>query len=171
VKQLAIRALGRADAAIFRSLRLYTLQESPAAFASSYEEECERSLDTFAQRVTPNELGCVFGAFAGDELIGMLGVRREEGRKLAHKAFVWGVFVKPEFRQQGAGAQLVEAALAFARAALEVRQVTLGVNATNSPAIALYERVGFVRYGHELAAIQVNGVLHDQLLMVKVFEQ
>jgi RimJ/RimL family protein N-acetyltransferase len=44
--------------------------------------------------------------------------------------------------------------------------VTLGVNTANTAAIALYESVGFEKFGLERGFLRVNGVLHDELHMV-----
>lgn len=53
------------------------------------------------------------------------------------------VVVAPDARRAGIGRRLVLAGLEWA-SAIGVRQVMLEVEATNSPAIALYEQVGFV---------------------------
>ena len=54
--------------------------------------------------------------------------------KLAHKAFIWGVYVAPAFRGRGLGRMLLECALARARSMSDLLQVTLGVNTANAAA-------------------------------------
>lgn len=93
--------------------------------------------------------GAVFGWFAGSVLQGVVGVQRERSAKLAHKAFVWGMYVVPEARRAGAGRKLHEHAFGYVRSELGVRQVNLGVNTQNQAAFALYRRVGFEVYGTE----------------------
>ena len=161
-----IRVLGAADAAAFQALRLAGLQECPAAFASSFEEESGRELPAVAERLAPQGDRAVFGAFDGGELVGLVGLMREGHRKLAHKAFIWGMYVAPAARQRGIGRRLVGAALSFAESQLRVRQVTLGVNAANPAAIALYERMGFKAFGREPCFMLVDGVPQDELQMV-----
>ena len=46
-----------------------------------------------------------------------------------------------------------------------VRQVTLGVNAENKAAIALYERMSFKSFGREPCFVFVDGLAHDELQM------
>jgi hypothetical protein len=57
-------------------------------------------------------------------------------------------------------------ALAVAAAMPDLRQVTLSVTAANAPAIALYESMGFRRYGVEPQALYVAPDYHDNLEMV-----
>ena len=161
-----IRTLVPADAAAFQALRLAGLQECSTAFASSFEEESTRELPAVAERLAPQGDRAVFGAFDGGELAGVVGLVREGHRKLAHKAFIWGMYVAPAARKRGVGRELVAAALAFAATELRVRQVTLGVNAANPAAIALYERMGFQTYGREPCFMLVDGVPQDELQMV-----
>jgi len=163
-----IRILLAEDAARFQALRLQALAECPEAFASSVEEERDRPTDVVAARLAPSENAAVFGAFRGGELVAMTGLKREEARKLRHKAFLWGVYVAPAERRHGTGSALLAHALAHARALDGLRQVTLGVNARNRAAIALYERAGFVAFGYEHGFLMIDGVLHDELQMMHI---
>ena len=163
-----IRELAPDDAAAFQELRLHGLQESPSAFAGSYEDECDIPLATIAERLAPQPDRCVLGAFDEQRLIGLLGLKREGARKLAHKAFLWGMYVNPAVRRCGTGRQLVAEALARAAAMPGVRQVNLGVNASNIAAIRLYEAMGFVAYGLERGFMLLDGQLHDEILMAGV---
>lgn len=169
---MLIRPLSAADAAAFQVLRLAALQDAPTAFASSYEEERDRPLDKVAARLAPL-LGesCVFGAFADGALAGMVGLKRDEHHKLRHKAFIWGVYVAPELRGRGVGRQLMQATLDHAAGWPGLRQIYLGVNAANQPAIHLYQRMSFVTYGREPACMIVNGEVIDELLMVWVIQK
>ena len=161
-----VRKLTPEDAPEFQALRLSGLRECPTAFASSYEEECDRLLPEIADRLAARDDRAVLGAFAGTELVGLVGIKREDPRKLLHKAYLWGMYVAPASRKRGVGRQLVAEALALALSQLNVRQVTLGVNAQNGPAIALYEHMGFKPFGLEPAFMLVDGIAQDELQMV-----
>ena len=163
-----VRKLTGADAGAFQSLRLRGLRECPWAFASSYEEECDLTLESVAERLQARDDRAVFGAFVKEDLIGVLGLRRESHRKLAHKAYVWGMYVAPERRRDGIGHRLLAQALSAARSDLRVRQVNLGVNARNEAAVALYAKMGFTEYGRELCFMVVDGIAHDEIHMVHV---
>ena len=162
-----VRALGADDAAAYQALRLQGLLESPSAFASSHEEERDIPLAAVGARLANQQQGCVLGAFDAGRLLGVVGLRRESLKKLAHKAHIWGMYVEPSARRFGIGRQLVARALEQAAATEGVRQVTLGVNAANAPAVGLYEGMGFVSFGREQGCLMVDGVLHDELHMVR----
>jgi len=164
---MLIRRLTPDDAARFQELRLQGLRESPTAFSSSFEEECDRPLEVVAGRITPDAGRAVLGAFEGDALVGQIGVGIDGGRKLAHKRIIWGMYVAPDHRGRGIGRRLVQQALEFAATIPGVRQVTLGVNAANTAARRLYESAGFEAYGIEPAALLVDGELHDEMWMIR----
>lgn len=165
---MSVRLLNPDDAAEFQALRLRGLAEVPTAFASSHAEEVGTPLEEVARRLPPRDDAALWGAWWQGRLAGVVGLQREGLQKLAHKAFLWGMYVAPEARGQGLGEQLMAAALAHAWAVLAVRQVNLGVHADNAGAIRLYQRLGFERFGLERAALQVDGRLQDEWHMVCV---
>ena len=163
---MLLRTLTPEDAAVFQALRLRGLQEYPEAFASSYEEEVCTQPAEIERRLKSKPDSAIFGAFREGELVGLTGLQRESMAKLAHKAFIWGVYVAPEARRHGVGSNVVSHALNYAAETLAVRQVNLGVNTRNIAAVALYKKLGFVQYGLERGFLLVSGVLHDEYQMV-----
>jgi ribosomal protein S18 acetylase RimI-like enzyme len=108
----------------------------------------------------------VIGAFSGERLVGVVGIHREGLQKQAHKASLWGMYVAGPARGAGTGRALVGEALSFANSRLGVRQVNLGVNATNTAALRLYQLLGFEQFGFERGFMLLDGVLHDEIHMV-----
>jgi RimJ/RimL family protein N-acetyltransferase len=70
------------------------------------------------------------------------------------------------FRGVGAGGALLEAAVAWASGA-GFRRVVLGVFPENAPAIAFYERHGFVREGLRRGQYRRGDQYHDEVLMAR----
>ena len=165
---MPVRRLDPNDAPAFQALRLQALHECPSAFSSSVEAECDTPLAVVAERLESAPDRAAFGAFEDSRLVGLAGLQCESGRKLAHKAVLWGVYVAPDFRNHGLGRQLVAAALQHAASMPGLRQLNLGVNAGNAAAIALYESLGFQPYGLERGFMLLDGELHDEILMVCV---
>lgn len=163
---MLFRTLGPEDAAEFQALRLRGLQECPEAFASSHDEEAATPLSEIERRLQPRPDAAILGAFEDGSLVALVGVQREGMVKLAHKAFIWGMYVAPEARSLGIGTALLGRALAHAGEVLAVRQVNLGVNVRNQAAIALYKKLGFVQYGLERDFLLVDGQWHDEYQMV-----
>lgn len=74
MNELKIRFLNPQDVLAYRELRLQALQESPTAFASSFEQESCFTLTDFAKRLRERGSlnGGIFGAFDNsDKLIGI----------------------------------------------------------------------------------------------------
>src|SRR5690242_2532938 len=103
-----IRIIEPSEAQAFRGLRLEALATCPEAFESSYEEEATLSVETIRTRIPASGPNAIFGAFAGDDLVGMAGFAVYDRMKASHKGLMWGVFVKPEWRGRRLGRELVQ---------------------------------------------------------------
>jgi len=161
-----IRRLTPADAAVFQPFRLVALQDAPTAFGSSFQEEKEFPVSVIEGRLAVKADRGPFGAFQDEEMVGLVALGRENMKNLAHKALIWGMYVKPEHRGKGIAKALLREALSLAKSVPEVLQVNLSVNASNAGAIKLYESFGFKSFGREPGAMCINGELHDELHMV-----
>jgi RimJ/RimL family protein N-acetyltransferase len=162
------RRLAGSDAAHYRELRLEGLRSHPEAFGASWEDEASQPLAWFAERLERN---AVFGAEShiAPALAGTVGFLVPEAAKLKHKGLLWGMFVRPEAQGAGLGAALI--ARVLEHAAQVVEEVRLTVVASNTAAVRLYARAGFVQYGLERRALKVGGQYHDELLMALVLSR
>jgi RimJ/RimL family protein N-acetyltransferase len=160
--EVKVRRLLPADAAIYRDIRLEGLRSSPEAFGSTYQKERAEPLTWFAARL---DNSAVFGAFAGADLVGVAGFFVKQGDKQAHKAALWGMYVRPDVRRAGIGRRLVEAVVDLAGQHVELLQLT--VVSSNASARRLYAKLGFVEYGIEKNALKQDGRYWDEVLMAK----
>jgi RimJ/RimL family protein N-acetyltransferase len=103
-------------------------------------------------------------AMAGGEIVGGLTFSAGTRPRLRHSG-EFGVSVLREWWGRGVARALLEAMLAWARESGVVRKINLRVRADNVRAIALYERLGFVREGRVTRDLLVDGEFHDTLLM------
>lgn len=157
---ISIRLLTQVDATLYKQIRLEALAANPEAFASTFERERDMPVAWFEERLATSK---VFGAFVEQQLVGVAGFRQQEGTKTAHKAVLWGMYVRPAARSAGVGKSLVEAVVAHA--AERVEQLQLTVVADNAGALRLYERAGFVAYGREVQGLKQDGRYFDEILM------
>jgi len=162
-----IRILQAADAREFRDLRLAGLRESPASFGASLEDEVALTVAEVAQRIAPTEYSFVLGAFAGGSLAGCIGWYRDKARKMAHKSHVWGMYVAPDYRNQGIAQALVAEVITRTEHAPGVIQIELFVSRENVRAARLYEAAGFERVAVLPRSLCVDGRYIDDLLLIR----
>jgi ribosomal protein S18 acetylase RimI-like enzyme len=159
------RRLTVADVEAWREIRLAGLRDAPEAFSSTHRVEAARPLRDFAERL---ETSLVLAAGREGRIVGVVGLARRPGREEARRAFLWGLYVRPEVRRLGAGRLLLSAV--FAAASDRFEQVTLDVAADNFAAIALYEKSGFVQYGGAPRALKTASGYRDEISLVKFLD-
>jgi ribosomal protein S18 acetylase RimI-like enzyme len=157
---VAIRQLTRAEATLYRQIRLEALAAHPEAFSSTLARERDMPLAWFEERLTTSD---VFGAFIEGELVGVAGFRRQDGTKTGHKAVLWGMYVRRAARKLRVGKGLLGTVVAHATERVE--QLQLSVISENEAALRLYASAGFIEYGREMQALKQDGWYHDEILM------
>lgn len=163
---MKIRIINKGDAAHYKRLRLESLLKEPISFASSFEEEHNRSLEEIRDRIPENQDSFIYGLFDEDILVGMVGFQREKKIKFKHKGFIWGVYITEEYRGKGYSKQMLEHMLSSAKSIPGLKQIQLTVAATNNSAKKLYESYGFTVFGYEKEALYVDGFYLDEEHMV-----
>lgn len=169
---MPIRPLTPADAPLYLALRREMLADSPWAFASSPEDPGTLDLALIAARLADPDQA-IFAAFDDappvPHLLGTVGVYRHRRLKTAHRAGIRGVYVTPSARNRGLTTSLLTAALGLTRTWPGITSVALSVSENSPTARHVYERLGFVAWGREPAAIFADGRAYDEIHMVKFF--
>ncbi len=157
------------DAARYARLRLRMLLDAPWAFGASPEND--RGLDlAFLEKALATETQAIFAIEAtpgheDSELIAAVGILRQASPKFRHRASIWGVFVEPDHRRKGLGRAVMSAAIDLARTWPGVDYVDLGVSERADAARRLYESLGFVAWGREPEATEIDGRRYDEIHM------
>jgi len=140
-----------------RDVRLAALQADPSGFGSTLERELDFGEDRWRNwprtsacfLVTPTTADPVTTSASAAEppepgpAVGLaVGKDSQDGTEAELNA----LWVAPEYRGSGLGAELVKAVMESARASGK-RRLTLWVTTGNSAAIEVYERLGFLRTG------------------------
>ncbi|GIU29507.1 GNAT family N-acetyltransferase [Shewanella sp. MBTL60-007] len=167
MSKLNIRVLNKDDWSTYRELRLLSLQESPNAFGSSYEQELLFSSDEWIARLNlDNSDKRALPLIA--ELNGVAvrlawGLVHSPQDKTAH---IYQMWVSPDVRGQGVGSLLLKKIITWSTE-LNLDYVSLAVTTINIPAIKLYKAYGFEPYG-SLESLREASVLSVQPMKLKL---
>ena len=160
MSECLVQRLGVEYAAPYRELMLEAYEHHPDAFMSSTAERAALPLSWWQKRLddNPDAKERVFGAVSNEngQLLGVAGLSLDTRDKAAHKATLFGMYVRRNARGHGLGAQLVQAVLAEARRHSQLRVVQLTVTQGNAAAQHLYTAQGFQVFGIEPMAMRLG---------------
>lgn len=161
----AARPLDGAEAEAYARLRSAMLVETPHAFASSPGEAKGEKAEGIVEYLSdPHQVITVVDhPEAPGELAASAGIMRMKHQKLRHRADIWGVYCVPELRGRGFGRAVMIRAIEQARSWKGVEVIGLSVSARSPVAIALYESLGFERWGIEPDALRIGGESFDEI--------
>ena len=135
-----MEALSKSDWPRLKRIRLAALEDAPDAFGTTIKTAREmpddawrqqaEDLPTFVATVDGSDIGMVRGATAASK----------------SDAYLISMWVSPTARGRRVGEQLINAIVDWSRDA-GFKRLLLDVADDNAPAIALYERVGFMPTG------------------------
>lgn len=163
--QVIIREAAPADAVPFRVLRLGALQDSPVAFSADYQRNLSQPPKHWEDMLTMQaDESTIFLAEHDGKLMAMTGIGRGGSPKTRHSAWVWGVYVKAEWRGLHIAEELIRACINWAKPR-NVVIAKLGVATVNTSAIRCYERCGFEIYAKEPRALLYEGKYYDFYMM------
>lgn len=163
---MEIRKLDVQDAQAYYDLRIEALRDSPDAFATRLEDAVKRPLEKTADNLALDH-AVTFGAFKEEILCGNVTLLRNLTPKLNHRASVVAVYVTPGQRGKRVAWRLMQELLQFAGEWQGLERLDLMVAHENLPAIALYEGLGFEKYGTEIRSMKTPDKYIDEDLMVK----
>lgn len=119
----------------------------------------------FVRNCIANHLPQFFAVDDQDQVVGWCDITRGTRELSAHVGTL-GIGVDPDYRGQGLGGRLLQAALERARQA-GLEKIELEVLASNRRAYHLYQKFGFHDEGCREGSIRIDGRSEDILLMAK----
>jgi ribosomal protein S18 acetylase RimI-like enzyme len=145
----------------YREIRLECLKNDSIAFGSSYEEEKDHEESVWRSRIKD-------ALFALDEKgnpVGVMAFLFNSRVKTKHRADIYSVYIRPEYRGKKIGIKLFEEALRLIKLNKDVVKINLTVNPLQKPAVKLYEHYGFKNVGKLSKELLIDGVFYDEVLM------
>lgn len=107
----------------------------------------------------------VKGYFHNEKLVGIIGMQPETRESVDHKASMWGFYVDPDHQGEKIGTKLLEAFLADAKSDKKLRSIRLMAAVSCEPALHLFSKFGFEKYGLERDSIRDGEKYYDQVYM------
>jgi ribosomal protein S18 acetylase RimI-like enzyme len=141
---MSIERLGPQEWERLRTVRLRALKDAPNAFATTLREADAWSADVWRQQAANIVALVAFIAKLDGQDAGI--VRGTPDTNDPSAAFLISMWVAPTARGKGVGDALIDALVGWGRGT-GVTRIFLDVGDDNGPAIALYERHGFVATG------------------------
>jgi GNAT superfamily N-acetyltransferase len=141
--RVEIRRIGADEGPLLMQVRLLSLLDAPYAFASTYTDSVQQPSEHWDSRARTAAAGgarAIYLALAPDGPVGIAGAYQPEAAPEDRR--VYGVWVEPLLRGQGLGRRLVETIVDWA-VSVGADTTSLWVSEANTPALALYESMGF----------------------------
>jgi len=143
--EITVRRVRAEEWERLRAIRLRALADAPMAFGSTLADEQARPDEFWRGRAAGGATDADRATFIAERDGAWVGLGicvLEEGGAGARPAWVFGMWVDPAVRRQGTAQTLLRVLAGWARER-GADVLNLHVVATNAPATALYERLGF----------------------------
>ena len=151
---MTVVVLAASDAAPYKALMMHAYEHAADAFTSTPQERAKEPDEWWIKRIAhPEGLTVAFGDFEGERLVGTVALEFSAKPKTKHKALVVGMYVLPPSRGKGSARALLQAATQFCTERGGIRAAQLEVTEGNTPAVTLYESLGFTAFGVEPMAV------------------
>jgi len=99
-----------------------------------------------------------------NDIVSVAQINTSNRKRIAHNSEV-SISVKKVYWQNGIGSAVMEEIIRFAKEHSTIKNVSLGVKASNKNAITLYEKYNFKRVGVHKDYFNINGIYDDEILM------
>ena len=161
-----IRQLEPNDSEKYYKIRLKGLGLHPEAFGTG-AEDWSKATDEQVKNLlaTSSDDDFVLGAFDNDQLVGVIGLKREKKHSVVHKGTVWGLLVLPEFRNIGFGKKLIASLIQRVSKNEDLKFIRAVVTDTPDSAAGIFESFNFIKYGVELRGIKQENNFFDQIYL------
>lgn len=157
----------------YKAFRLKALQDDRHAFGASYENMIKKPDEYWKNQIEgskENSKKTVLFALFDNKIVGVVIIKFSKYKKLKHVARLSGFYVNPDYRGQGIGKKLFDAALQEISKNKEINKVKLSVNTVQTTAINLYRSYGFKEAGKLEKEFKIDNQYFDVLVMERLLD-
>lgn len=164
---IEFRRLSLDDALLYKEMRLKALQTNPEAFLSTFDAEITKGENAFAYELKvahqPSIWG-YYGVFVDQKLVGFCQISKSYLAKQRHIAFLYNLYVNPDFRGQGLAKKIVNFVLEKMKSE-QIERVYISYLAKNKCVDGFYDHLGFTRCGLKPQAAKSGDEYDDEIMM------
>jgi hypothetical protein len=164
---LTIRKLLSADYEKFYAMRMKMLESSSENYTaglSDWKNASKEQIVSYLHEGEGASENFVLGAFKED-LIGMVGFRRETREAVRHKGSTWGLFEDPGFKHLKIEEALLRGVIEIVKGYPDFEYVRTVQNASNLNKLEAFSNLGFKQYGLEERSMRVGDKYFDQVYL------
>lgn len=118
----------------------------------------------FIKRIRNDQNTLMLIGIINDNVVSIAQIGCHQKKRIAHNSEI-AISVKKLYWHIGVGSAMMEELIRFAKDHSIIKNIGLGVKASNDKAIMLYEKFGFVKVGYHKDYFCVNGNYDDLILM------
>lgn len=128
-------------------------------FRLSVEEEVE-----YISKISKDSNALMLIGIINGAIVSIAQISCLTRKRIAHNSEI-AISVRRDCWRKGIGSAVMEQLIQFAKEHPMVKNISLGVKASNHSAIMLYEKCGFTKVGIHKGYININDVYDDLILM------
>lgn len=134
-------------------------------FPFTVEQELE-----YIKGLNNDENTLIILGLVNDSIVSIAQIGCSHKKRISHNSEI-AISVKKQYWRNGIGRAVMEELINFANDHSNIKNIGLGVKASNDSAIKLYEKLGFVKVGYHRDYLKINGVYDDLILMDKYLDK
>lgn len=164
-QKISIRPLTSQDAPEFRKLRIVALTRDPQAFLNTLEKETNWPVERYSSDIWYSQMETPFGyygAWVGTLLAGYVKVSASGLAKQKHVAYLYNLYVSPDFRNQKVATTLFSHVINNLKQN-QIESVYVSCIASNTQALRFYQRQGFQQVGIQPKCVKWNDTYDDEV--------
>lgn len=161
---ITIRKLVSSDYEVFYAMRLNMLESSTENYTAGLGDWKNASKEQILSYLKESEGASgnfVLGAFK-DEMVGMVGFRRETRAAVHHKGSIWGLFENPKFKDDKIEEALLKEVIKTVKSYEDFEYIRTVQNTASQDKIKMFLSLGFKQYGLEDRSMRVGEKYFDQ---------
>jgi RimJ/RimL family protein N-acetyltransferase len=164
-----IRTVRVEDAEAILQIQREVISEQNYFIAVSKEfNKATEDHEEWIRNILEHERETMLVAEYENNVVGWIVFRSQERMRMHHTGS-FAIMLRKEFRNKGIGKLLIHELLSWAEKHPVIEKVTLGTFSTNTRAIELYKKLGFIEEGRKIREFKFsNDEYVDDVLMYKL---